>query len=367
MRVICYAINGSGIGHLKRLTAIARHLPRYAEQYSIPLEIYFLTSSEASHILFSENFPSFKFPSREVLTKAGTKTESFIELIKCWTAETLKLLKPDLLIVDTFPAGYYDELIENLHLCRQTAVIHRPLKFDNLDKNAFYKSLGQYDSIIVPENEILAEIELPVEIKDKIKCFGPVMCREKGELLDRKMVRRMLNLDDEDFVIYLSAGGGGDDEAERYIHHLYNSLCSIPNAIFVVGAGALYRGQRIYAPNVIWLTNENAFEMMPGFDAAISAAGYNSFHELLYAGVPTLFIPQSKWADDQFQRANKAKETVAAAAFEKLPEAAELQNFIEKWRKGETSRFLSQNAQKLVPKNYASNIAGFLFDKLFSA
>lgn len=39
------------------------------------------------------------------------------------------------------------------------------------------------------------------------------------------------------------------------------------------------------------------------FDAAVAAGGYNSVHELLYAGIPTLFVPnRSSGTDDQVAR-----------------------------------------------------------------
>jgi Glycosyltransferase family 28 C-terminal domain len=43
------------------------------------------------------------------------------------------------------------------------------------------------------------------------------------------------------------------------------------------------------------------------FDVAVSAAGYNAFHELLLAGVPTVFVPnRSSTTDDQIARARWA-------------------------------------------------------------
>jgi UDP:flavonoid glycosyltransferase YjiC (YdhE family) len=43
------------------------------------------------------------------------------------------------------------------------------------------------------------------------------------------------------------------------------------------------------------------------FDLAVSASGYNSFHELLRFGIPTLFIPNQDTAlDDQLARAEFA-------------------------------------------------------------
>ena len=365
MRVVCYAVNGSGIGHQKRLTAIARHLRRIAaESATLPLEIYFLTSSEASHLLFAENFPAFKLPSRQVLTNAGIDATQFIPMAKQWTAQTLQMLAPDLLLVDTFPAGYYDELLENLSFCRHTAVVHRPLKYDNLDRTAFFKALSKYDSIIVPENENAIEIQIPPELKSRTEFFGAVMNREQNELIGRETVRRQLNIPEKDLVIYLSAGGGGDADAERRIQFLYQALSELKNIRFVIGAGALYRGRRIYAPNVIWLANENAFEMMKGFDLAISAAGYNSFHELLFAGVPTIFVPQEKWADDQPERTRRAVRAEAAMFLESLPKPPVIRDLVESWREKKSRVTISRNAQNFVSRNYARDVARFLFDKL---
>jgi len=42
------------------------------------------------------------------------------------------------------------------------------------------------------------------------------------------------------------------------------------------------------------------------FDAAIAASGYNSFHELVVGGVPSLFLPQPRETDDQERRAEHA-------------------------------------------------------------
>ena len=48
-------------------------------------------------------------------------------------------------------------------------------------------------------------------------------------------------------------------------------------------------------------------------DLVISAAGYNTFHELLYNRIPTIFIPQvASYLDDQERRARAASDRGAA-------------------------------------------------------
>ena len=49
----------------------------------------------------------------------------------------------------------------------------------------------------------------------------------------------------------------------------------------------------------------------PAFDAAVTAAGYNAVHELLYAGVPSVFVPFERMVDDQEKRAREVAEAGA--------------------------------------------------------
>ena len=44
------------------------------------------------------------------------------------------------------------------------------------------------------------------------------------------------------------------------------------------------------------------------FDAAVAAAGYNAYHELIRFGVPSLFVPMRRQTDDQAARARFAAE-----------------------------------------------------------
>jgi len=66
---------------------------------------------------------------------------------------------------------------------------------------------------------------------------------------------------------------------------------------------------------------------LSAFDASVSAAGYNSLHEFLYAGVPTLFVPNPAAAtDDQVRRARwAAGKGLALYADESAPDAVAAQ------------------------------------------
>lgn len=364
MRIVFYAVNGSGVGHLMRCIAVARNIRKLASERSLRVEIFFLTSSEATSRLFSEGFPAFKLPSRETIENTGFSADKFSAIATEWTRKTLELLSPDLLVVDTFPSGYYEELPDVFALASNTAIISRPVKFSNIDTYDFLKALERYDAVIVPESRESSSFVFPAAMQKRIKHFGAIMSRNEDELIGREAVRQGLGIPAHKLIIYVSAGGGGDENAEKTITHVYKSLRDLPNIHFVIGVGPLYRGGRIYDPNVIWFEDENAFEMMKGFDIAISAAGYNTFHELMFTGTPTIFLPQEKWADDQLLRAKRAAEVGAATFFESMPLEDALRQAVFYWNDRSKRQKMSLAAKLLVPKNHASEVAEYLIQLL---
>ena len=151
LRIVNYAVNGSGAGHLTRLCAMNRWLRRYAAVLDLRAEIFFLTSSEADSLLFHEQFASFKLPSKTIVGETGIDKLSYLALAKQWVWHSLSLIRPDLLIVDTFPRGSFGELLSALDLCRHKAFIHRPVKEEFARRPDFQTMLPLYDVILVPE------------------------------------------------------------------------------------------------------------------------------------------------------------------------------------------------------------------------
>lgn len=316
LRIVNYAVNGSGAGHLTRLVAVSRWLRRYALALQVRAEIYFLTSSEADSLLFHEGFASFKLPSKTAVTDAGIDKIAYLALAKQWVWHSLGLLRPDLLVVDTFPSGSFGELLSALDLCRHKAFIHRPVKEEFGSRPDFQAMLPLYDLIVVPEHAEPGSRNGHADHGGhggkSPRYVGPVMVRDRGELWSRSEVRAHFGVKDDALLVYVSAGGGGDPGAEAQLHAVCSALLADPDLHLVVGAGPLYRGRPLFAPRVAWLTQAGAAELMGGFDLAVCAAGYNSYYELMLAGVPSIFLPQEKVADEQDRRAATAEAAGAA-------------------------------------------------------
>lgn len=312
-RTVFYAIDGTGVGHLTRLLAIARWLRRYTTAMSEKMEIWFLTTSEADAMIFAEGFAAFKIPSKTIVAETGIDRTAYRALAKQWIWHTLGLLRPDLFVVDTFPRGSFGELLSALDLCRKSAFVYRPVKPEVAARPDFQAMLSMYDLLLVPEEGDHDPL-VPDDARDRLVRVGPVMLRERSELLPRDVARERLGVRDPAArCVFVSAGGGGDQNAERQLERTVSALRADPSIAVVVGTGPLYRG-RTFA-GVTTLAG-GAAEWMLAFDAAVCAAGYNTFHELMFAGVPTAFVPQDKLADDQHARAARAVGRGAAAMLE---------------------------------------------------
>jgi UDP-N-acetylglucosamine:LPS N-acetylglucosamine transferase len=77
----------------------------------------------------------------------------------------------------------------------------------------------------------------------------------------------------------------------------------------------------------------------------------------MHFGVPTVFIPQEKWADDQKARAERAAHARAAVVLDSVADGRELRQIVERFRDPAQRVSASRSACKLVPRNHACDAA----------
>jgi UDP-N-acetylglucosamine--N-acetylmuramyl-(pentapeptide) pyrophosphoryl-undecaprenol N-acetylglucosamine transferase len=361
LTIVAYAVNGSGLGHLTRMLAILRWIKRLAPLAGVTPEIYLLTSSEACAMALEEGIAAFKIPSKTVIKNTDIPKENYLRLAKQWIWHSIGLIRPDILLVDTFPAGTFGELFQALDGPKAKVLIYRAVKEAFAKQEAISALLPLYDRILLPEEAGQPPREILPEISAKTKRVGPITLRSYEEMRPRADARKRLGIEGDELAIFLSAGGGGDPNAEKVLLSVIETLRSLSNIFLIVGGGPLYKGEIIRGKNITWLSGFFASEDFLGLDLGISAAGYNSFHELLHAGVPTIFYSQEKIADEQFRRVEAASQ--AGAAFS-LPvseqgtfEKETLLGLIEKLREEDTRKQMSEKARALVPKSAAREAA----------
>lgn len=298
-RIAFYAVNGLGLGHVTRLLAIARAIRRRQPD----CEMLFLTSSEADDVIYREGFAAVKVPSKSIRERCGLKRASFIKTVQSVTWSTLSGFNPDVLVIDTFPTGSLEELLPVLHWRQRNVFVYREQRADNFQSDLLAAALPLYDLIVVP-HETLDNIDLSPPHKKAI-AVGHILIRERDELKSRGDARNALGLPPEGELIYATFGGGGDPDAARALQLTADTLRDHGDIRLVAGVGPLLRDGADHMSGVHLLRGRfPMLDVLPAFDAAITSAGYNSLHELLFAGVPTAAVPFGRVLDDQDRRAS---------------------------------------------------------------
>jgi predicted glycosyltransferase len=347
LRIVCYAVNGGGLGHVTRLAALSRWMRRYAAHAGARAEIVFLTSSEAEGLLFREGLASFKVPSKTAAAEAGLDKLAHLALAKQWIWHSVALLRPDLFVVDTFPRGSFGELPGCLDLCRKKAFVYRPVKREIAERADCQAMLPLYDLVLVPEDA--ADLPVPAAVRPRVSAIGAVAIRERVELPSRAEARRTLAIPDGALAVLATAGGGGDPGAASDLDAVVAALGDDPSVYLVIAAGPLYRGAPRFGDRVRFTTSSGAAELLPAVDLAIAGAGYNTIAELAAAGLPAVLVPQDKVADEQIVRAARVAAAGAAIVLERPLSAEGVASTVRALREPSTLARLAGAARALPP------------------
>ncbi len=305
--IVSYAINGRGLGHLTRQLAILREVRRVCAVLDVSAECWVITSSEGDTLARREGMPALKMPSKAMFRDAGIDPTRMLSVARGWVLNAVAGLQPDLLLVDTFPAGSFGELVAVLELAKRRVLVARRVREEFEQEDVYAALLPLYDAQITPDD----------------RGTGPILLRSRHELLPRDAARAHLGVPDGARAIYVSLGGGGDTSLPSQLPRLVDTLRSGGHHV-VVGAGPLYDGPEVRGDGITWLSRYAPVELFAGLDGAVSAAGYNTLHELMHCGVPTVFLPQPRIADDQEERALRAEAAGAARVARTLDEVPAL-------------------------------------------
>ena len=288
-RIVCYAINGAGLGHVTRLLSVGKWMRRYVALLDgVVPEVLFLSSSDASDVLADAGFATFKIPSKTIARTTGLNKLEYRRLAKHFVWNTLGVFNPDLLVVDTFPSGSFDELFQVLDGPFRKSFIFRKVKPEYAARATFRSAASMYDAIVAPHSIQNCPVE---QIGGKkVRFSGEVTQFDCEDFLPREVAREQLGVRDGKRLVYLSAGGGGDPGAAEQLAALVDAVANVPDLHLLIGAGPLYRGPRISGENLTWYDGNSIGKYFGALDAAICAAGYNTFHELLLSRVPTAFL-----------------------------------------------------------------------------
>jgi UDP-N-acetylglucosamine--N-acetylmuramyl-(pentapeptide) pyrophosphoryl-undecaprenol N-acetylglucosamine transferase len=354
VRWLFYAVNGLGLGHLTRLLGLARQI----RQRSPNAQFLFLTTSEAESLIWQEGFASVKVPSLSACRQSGLRHSTYSCLLHTVVVNTIAAFRPQVLVVDTFPAGSGQELLPVLRWDGRRIFIYREQRQSVCQDAWFQNILKLYDLILIPHSP--EEVTLPVPPEVPIAWVGPMLIRSKTESLSRQEARQRLQLSAAGRCIYVGFGGGGDSEYQPLRQWVLEQAHQFPQWQFVYSLPPLSRTIPTSVPsNVKSISYYPLAECWSAFDAAISAVGYNTAAELLHHGVPTIWVPLPRDVDDQHQRAKRLVEQGAGWLVHPYDSTA-LQQALDALSKSTNQSYAAQTAQNQVAINGAEQAADYL-------
>ncbi len=314
LRVLFFANDGLGAGHVTRTLAIARALRRKVQR----LELMLATTSQADALLAAEPIAAVRWPGPWQAQASGWTDPIRRSVAARVVSGAIEGFRPELLVTDTFPSGPHGELGGLVREVPRRALVRRSVRGDCAGSGTPGAGLADYELAIVPDDPAEHRVEsLPIPTVR----VPPITLFEAHEGVGRQAARARLGLAPEGRLILVGSGGGGDADAAALAERVAEAITRIPGGPTpVIAVGPLGRGRP--APAGIGRVNESPLQpFLAAFDGAIAPAGYNLAHELAKAGVPTALFAMPRPFDDQAGRAARFEQAGLGRALTLIDDA----------------------------------------------
>lgn len=293
--VLFVTSNGAGMGHITRCLAIARSGRE-------GFEASFVTLSTSAEVIGRQGFEYIQFASAGTAGQAARVwNNNFYQFFKTLTRKN----HFDAVVFDGtwIYRGIRDVLDEN-----------SDLKLIWLRRGLWKKSATVHQ---LPEMEAYcSRVLTPWDIGEQLD-QGPLaqiythtpvrgIVLSSGDLLDRETALEALDLDKNKKYVLVQLGAGNINDISDIRSKVTDSIKehSRGEVITVIASSPISnREQRDM--NSITIRKYPLSPYLRGFEFIVSAAGYNSIHEIAKWDIPSLVIPNlASSTDDQLTRAN---------------------------------------------------------------
>ncbi len=351
--IVMFPTNGVGFGHFTRLLSVSRAIKKIDSE----VEIVFFTTMSTLHLCKSEGIISYRIPGRKEFENLDAAE---------WNALTEEMLstvfsahRPMIFLFDgAFP---YRGMLNSINGRNDIKRIW--LKRGTMKKGATNiprDSLEHFDHIIRPQDSVKSLIsdEFPSDL-DIVQC-NPIILLERNELFSREISRSRLGISQHLTVVYIQLGAGNINQIGKIIEQCVQILQKVKNVHVVIGESIIGKQVEISGSRVQILRDYPNSLYFNGFDFAIIAGGYNSYHEAIYHALPSICIPNTNTGmDDQLARANVASRNKSMLVLDE-PVMADLEESIAKMLDPEFRSQLKAKCAEDSQSNGAEDSAKFI-------
>lgn len=293
--VLFVSDNGHGLGHVTRLMAIARRLPPNVRPV-------LLTLSEAHGTVRDQGFVVEYFPSAGRLGLSKTRWTS---LFTRRLDDVLRRFRPEVVVVDHVAPATAFLAARHAHPRIRFVWSRRGLWRPGANSSA-EDTRAWFHEVLEP-GDLAAEADAGFTATDRdgVVMVDPITLLDTRELLPRHEARAALGLPANGPGVLLGLSADEPDDLEGLIDRAVRAVRRVgPDAHLFAPRHPLHRDRLRDRPGVTMKAVYPVARYLRAFDVAIVAAGYNTSHEVVQAGVPGVFVPRATVSvDDQLMRA----------------------------------------------------------------
>ncbi|MEY8144640.1 glycosyltransferase [Falsihalocynthiibacter sp. CO-5D18] len=297
-RVLFVPSNGVGLGHVTRQLAIARQLKN-------SLEPVFATFAQAAPIIEGFGYPTEYIPSQ---SDTGTEHGQWDSWMRYELGSVIDRYDPNVVVFDgnNPSSGLINAVLSRRR--RGLVWVRRGMIGSTPSR---YLGNSRYMDLIIEPGEIAGELDVgsTVDRKHEALQVDPITLLDRDEILPREAARKALGLSPEGKTVIIQLGGNATRDVVSLTGEIIDLLKGFPTLQIVLVEWENSSVEFPNWPSVKILRGFPISRYFNAFDFSISAAGYNSFHEVMAFGLPSVFIANRHPSmDNQAARAEFAQQ-----------------------------------------------------------
>jgi UDP:flavonoid glycosyltransferase YjiC (YdhE family) len=341
-RVLFMPKGGVGVGHVARLLAIARRGAR-------DFDPVFVSLADSAGFIEDMGFRAELIPSCNSVGAESAEWNPWFQyelehLIDAYDASAVVFDGSD-------PPAVLSRAVASRSWCKGVWVrrgMWEPGYNPSLQRS------GNYDVIIEP-GDIAGARDRGATVARRHEALqvDPVTLLDASELLSREAAAKHLGLDPGRPAVLVQLGSGENRDVLSLIDRIISG-CRRHGGLQVAVAEWTNATETLNLWSDITVLKGAPLSLYyRAFDFTISAAGYNSFHEIINFGLPAVLVPnQAPGMDDQAGRSAFAQDAGAAIEL-KEHEFSELPGIIELFMKPQFRDVMRENCRALTRDNGA--------------
>ena len=354
--VVLFPTNGVGLGHFTRLFAVAKRIRKQDPE----VEIVFVTTMSALHLVENEGYPAYHLPGSYMFN--DMTSGEWNAITEEMLATVFEIHRPSVFVFDgAFPYRGMLNAIKN-----RKGLTNFWLRRGTFKKGATkipVDSIEHFDLVIRPgDSTSIPEEE--ISFSTPLKLVEPIIFADKEELYSKEYVRTRLGIPQDSLVAYVQLGAGKINDIESDLQRVIRLLNEHENLQIVVGESLIGDRMKLVGDRVRVIRDYPNSLSFSGFDFAIMAGGYNSYHEAIEFALPTIFIPNTKTGmDDQVARV-RIGETKGACLVLTETDESTMREAIARLMDKNLRSLIVEACKELQKENGAVQVSELLLDRL---